>query len=284
MSTVNSPLFIQSLSTGLEVLLAFDAERTSMNLREIAEAAGITKSAAQRFAFTLEILGFLRKDPVTKRYSLAPKSLNFAYRYLLSSPLIDRANPYLLELNRRSKETVNLSEPDGLEMVFIARFPSPTHSIVHMPLGRRLPIFCTASGRAYLSSLGEDEARAILEASDRVKYTPTTETDIGKIMAMLDDVRENGYAYAYEEYYRGDLNLAVPLLNVSGRPVAAINISAAASRWAREKLREEVAPLLIETARLISTTPATPTALEPFRRGYGVGEPHNNRKVKRPAA
>lgn len=281
---MNSPLFIQSLSTGLEVLLAFDAEHTSMNLPEIAEAVGITKSAAQRFAFTLERLSFLRKDPVTKRYSLAPKALDVAYRYLLSSTLIDRANPYMLELNRRSGETVNMSEPDGVEMVFIARFPSPTHSIVHMPLGRRLPMFCTASGRAYLSMLDESEARAILEQSDRVKFTPATVTDMDEIMALLDEARENGYAYAFEEYYRGDLNLAVPLLNVSGRPVAAINISAAASRWSHDKLRREIAPLLIETARLISTTPATQTALEPFRQGYGIGEPSRQRKTKKSAA
>jgi IclR family pca regulon transcriptional regulator len=281
MSNENSPLFIQSLSTGLEVLLVFDASHTSMNLQEIADAAGITKSSAQRCAFTLESLGFLRKDPVSKRYSLAPKALDFAYRYLLSNPLIDRANPYLLELNRRSKETVNMSEPDKLEMVFVARFPSPTHSIVHMPVGRRLPMFCTAAGRAYLSALDEDAARAILEQSHRVKYTPATETDVDNIMAMLSDARECGYAHAFEEFYRGDLNLAVPLLDASGRPVAAINISVAASRWNVEKLRRDIAPMLIETARLISTTPATPTALEPFRRGYGVGEPHAGRKVRR---
>jgi DNA-binding IclR family transcriptional regulator len=225
-------------------------------------------------------LGFLRKDPVTKRYSLAPQTLDFAYRYLLSSTSIERANPYMLELDRRSGETVNMSEPDGVEMVFIARFPSPTHSIVHMPLGRRLPMFCTASGRAYLSMLDENEARAILEQSERVKFTPATVTDIDEIVAMLDKARANGYACAFEEYYRGDLNLAVPLLNVSGRPVAAINISAAASRWARDKLRREIAPLLIETARLISTTPATQTALEPFRRGYGIGEASRQRRTK----
>lgn len=251
-----------------------------MNLPEIAEAAGITKSAAQRFAFTLEALGFLRKDPATKRYSLDPRTLNFGYHYLLSSPLIERANPYLLELNRRSRETVNLSEPCGVEMVFIARFPSPEHSIVHMPIGRRLPMFCTAAGRAYLSALPEDEARAILKTSDRIQMTPTTVTDMGRLMDLLAEAREHGFAYANQEYYRGDLNLAVPLLNVSGRPIAAVNISAATSRWTMEKLREQMVPMLIETARLISTTPPTPSALEPFQRGYGVDVSMPKRKAK----
>lgn len=270
MTDTNSPLFIQSLATGLDVLLAFNSERTSMNLPEIAEATGISKSAAQRFAFTLEALGFLRKHPATKRYSLDPKTLKFGYHYLLSNPLIGRANPYLLDLNRRSRETVNLSEACGAEMVFIARFPSPEHSIVHIPIGRRLPMFCTAAGRAYLSALPESEARAILKASERVKMTPTTVTDFGRLMDLIAEARENGFAYANQEYYRGDLNLAVPLLDVSGRPIAAVNISAATSRWTLEELRERMVPMLIETARLISTTPPTPSALEPFQRGYGV--------------
>ena len=131
-------------------------------------------------------------------------------------------------------------------------------------------MFCTAVGRAYLSAMPEDEAREILEASNRVKFTPTTATDLGSLMEMLAEAREHGFAYANQEYYRGDLNLGVPLLNASGRPIAAMNISASTSRWTMERLREELVPILIETARLISTTPAAPSALEPFQRGYGV--------------
>lgn len=275
-----SALFNQSLEKGFAVLQAFGAEHPSMNLPEIASAVGITKSTAQRLAFTLEALGYLRKDPQTKRFSLAPKSLGFAYRYLLASPLVERANPYLLELNQKIRETVNLSEPEGLEMVFAARFPSPTHSIVHMPVGRRLPMFCTASGRAYMSALPDAEARAMLDASDRVKYTPTTKTDVEKLMALVLEARENGYAWANQEYYRGDLNIAVPLLDASGRPIAAINVSVASSRWTLETLREKGAPMLIEAARKISTSPPTRSALAPFHRGYGISDPPRSKRSK----
>ncbi|MBV6305046.1 helix-turn-helix domain-containing protein [Candidimonas humi] len=265
-----STLFNQSLEKGFAVIEAFGAEFPSMSLPEIAKATGITKSAAQRLAYTLEALGYLRKDPQTKRYSLAPKSLGFAYRYLLASPLVERANPYLLEVNRTIRETVNLSEPEGLEMVFTARFPSPIHSIVHMPIGRRLPMYCTASGRAYLSLLPDSHVRNIIEASDRVKYTPTTKTDVAKLIALIQEAREKGYAWSNQEYYRGDLNIAVALVDTAGNPVGAINISAAASRWTLDDLRKKGAPLLIEAARKISTSPPTPKALAPFHRGYGI--------------
>ncbi len=273
-------LFNQSLEKGFAVLQAFGAEHPSMNLPEIANAVGITKSTAQRLAFTLESLGYLRKDPQTKRFSLAPKSLGFAYRYLLASPLVERANPYLLELNQKIRETVNLSEPEGLEMVFAARFPSPTHSIVHMPVGRRLPMFCTASGRAYMSALSDAEARAMLTESERIKYTPTTKTDVEKLMALVLEARENGYAWANQEYYRGDLNIAVPLLDVSGLPIAAINISVSSSRWTLDAFREKGAPMLIEAARKISTSPPSRSALAPFHRGYGIFDPLRSRQSK----
>jgi DNA-binding IclR family transcriptional regulator len=270
MVTERSPLFVQSLATGIAVLDAFTPERPSMNLPEIAAAASITKSAAQRFTHTLEALGLLKKDPVTKRFSLTSRALNLGCRYLQSNLLLERANPYLLELNRNSQETVNLAERDGFNMVYIARFPSPLRSIAHMPIGRQLPIYCTSAGRAFLSGLPDDEARAILGATERLQFTPHTVTDIERLMEMIATVRETGYAYAVEEYYRGDLALAVPLVDLSGTPVAAVNISVSTAYWTMEKAKAELVPQLLETAKLISTKPPSHSALSPFKIGYGT--------------
>ena len=264
----DSRLFVQSFATGLSVLYAFNAERREMSLPEIASAAGISKSAAQRFAHTLETLGMLTKDPASKRYSLSSRTLDLGYRYLQSHALLERASPYLLELNRRSGETVNLGEPAGLEMIYIGRFPSPLRSIVHMPIGRRLPMYTASAGRAYLSGLPEHEARAILEASDRVKFTPRTVTEIEPLMEMLAQAREQGYAYSNEEYYRGDLALAVPVHDVSQRVVAAVNVSVSTSDWTLASAIDQFVPLMLDTARLISTTPPSLQALSPFRIGF----------------
>lgn len=270
MGMEESPLFVQSLATGLAVLDAFNAERPSMNLPEIAAAASISKSAAQRFTHTLEALGLLKKDPVSKRFSLTIRALSLGYRYLQSNLLLERANPYLLELNRNSGETVNLAERDGFNMVYIARFPSPVRAIAHMPIGRQLPMFCTSGGRAFLSGLPDDEVRAILSAMERPQFTQHTITDIDRLMEMIATVRETGYAYSIEEYYRSDLALAVPLFDVSGAPVAAVNISVSMAYWTLEKAKAELVPQLLATANLISTKPPSPSALSPFKIGYGT--------------
>ncbi|MCA3846656.1 MAG: helix-turn-helix domain-containing protein, partial [Burkholderia sp.] len=68
----NDLLFNQSLEKGLNVLRAFSAKRRTMTLAEVADAAGMTKSSAQRMVYTLEKLGYIRKHPVTRRYQLTP--------------------------------------------------------------------------------------------------------------------------------------------------------------------------------------------------------------------
>ncbi|MDP1051062.1 helix-turn-helix domain-containing protein, partial [Klebsiella quasipneumoniae] len=70
MSEERNSLHNQSLEKGLSVLKAFSAQRRSMSLAEVAEAAGMTKSSAQRMVFTLESLGYLRKHSRTRHYQL----------------------------------------------------------------------------------------------------------------------------------------------------------------------------------------------------------------------
>lgn len=265
----SSPLFNQSLEKGLAVLLAFNPQSETMNLGDIAAKCGMSKSAAQRFAYTLEVLGYLRKDPATRRYSLTAATLALGYRYLLVNRTVERANPFLLDLNRACGETVNFSEPDGTDMVYVGRFPTNRTTPVHMPLGRCLPMFCTSSGRAYLSLLQVSERAALLDASDRVAYTPSTITEVPKLLALCAEAAKRGYAYAASEYYPGDLNVAAAVLDASGRPLGAVNISAPSTRWTLARVQRELAPLVIETARLISTRQPDLAQLEPFSMGSG---------------
>jgi len=264
-----SPLFNQSLEKGLAVLLAFNPQSESLNLADIAQKCGMSKSAAQRFSHTLEVLGYLRKDPATKRYSLTPATLELGYRYLLVNRTVERANPFLLDLNRACGETVNYSEPDGSDMVYVGRFPTNRTTPVHMPLGRRLPMYCTSSGRAYLSVLPPEQRAALLEACDRVAYTPTTITELPKLLALCDEAAKRGYAFAVSEYYAGDLNVGAVVLDAAGRPLGAVNISAPSTRWTMARVHKELAPLVIQTARLISTRQPDQAQLEPFAMGSG---------------
>jgi len=247
-----TPLFNQSLAKALSVIRAFSSRNRTMTLSEIASAAEITRSSAQRIVFTLESLGYIRKHPRTRRFLLTPRALSIGCNYLEADQLVDCANPFLASLNATCEETVALTEPDGLEMVYVARFPSHKFVPIHVPVGKRIPMYCTASGRAYLSGRSEQEALDILTQSDRKAYTPTTRTDVSEIADMVREARIRGYAVNNEELYIGDLNIAAPVLNSAGEAIASVHISAPGSRWTFADTSQKLASLVIECARSIT--------------------------------
>ncbi|BEP95375.1 IclR family transcriptional regulator [Acidovorax sp. A79] len=249
-----NPLFNQSLEKGLAVLCAFSAQRRSMTLADVAVAADISKSSAQRMVFTLEQLGFVRKHPQTRRYQLTPRVMRIGFNYLAANALIDLANPYLSELTNVTTETTCLTEPDGLEMVYVARFVSAQFVPVHMPIGSRIPMYCTASGRAWLSALPDEEALALLRVSDRVVHTRCTITDESAILAELNQARQRGYAVNREELFLGDMTLGAPVIGSHGRPVAAVHIVAPTSRWTLEEAESRLGRSLLACARSLSNS------------------------------
>ncbi|MBV8405817.1 MAG: IclR family transcriptional regulator [Gammaproteobacteria bacterium] len=246
------PLFNSSVQKALALLETFGGERRTLGLAELAAAAGMTISSAQRCIHTLVRIGYLRRDQRLRRWVLTPRALSLTEAYLSGHALLEHATAHLIELNQASGESVSLSEPDGTDMVFIARFPSLQPFHIHMPVGRRLPMYCTASGRAYLSALPAASARRILARSRLSAHTPQTLTELEQICKRIDAARESGYAWSDQEYYRGDVTIAAPVLGEDGEPLAALNISAPTSRWTVAQLRAKLAPLLLQSAQAAS--------------------------------
>jgi len=253
----DNPLFNHSLKKGLAVLCAFNAQQRSMTLADVAQAASINKSSAQRLIFTLENLGFVCKNAQTRRYQLTPRVMRIGFNYIAAQPLIDLANPYLSELASQTTETTCLTEADGLEMVYLARFISTQSVPVHMPIGSRVPMYCTGSGRAWLSALPVVEAVALLRADERIAHTRYTQTDEGALLTELERVRLRGWALNREELFLGDMVLAAPVIGSHGRPVAAVHVVAPTSRWTPEAAETQLAPALLACAHALSSAART---------------------------
>jgi DNA-binding IclR family transcriptional regulator len=101
--------------------------------------------------------------------------------------------------------------------------------------------------------LSPSELDRKLRSVARVKHTPRTTTDIAVLRAQIEEARRDHYAYADEEFYSGDVNVAATILDDDGEPAAAVNISVPKPRWTLERAREELGPLVIRAARAIST-------------------------------
>jgi DNA-binding IclR family transcriptional regulator len=249
----NSLLFNHSTKKVFELMRAFGPLRRSMSLPEIAASSGISKSAAQRLAYTLEVLGYLQKNAETKRYSLSTKVLELGWRYMTSDPLIGYAEPFLARLSASTKESVNLWRPSGVNMICVCRFPGSNQLVASMPLGQLLPMYCSSGGRAYLAVIGRKRALEILSASTLEKHLETTETDPDRLLEIIDGAGADGFSTAFCQYYPTDLAFGAAITDAAGNAIAAINISVPNTRWKEKAALATFPDIIRETARAISS-------------------------------
>ncbi|MFJ5368342.1 IclR family transcriptional regulator [Bosea sp. CER48] len=245
-------LMVNSVEKAFRVLSAFGRQHQTLNLSQVASETGMDVSAAQRFTHTLTKLGYLRKDAQTKRFELTAKTLDLGYHFVRSSRLLDRAMPYLMHLSKETEETVNLTVREETEIIFVSRFLSRHVLNTDVIIGTRMPAYATAPGIAMLSRLPEDEAMAIIDASDRRAYTPSTTWQRETLREKLRQSAAQGYATAFEEVYIGDASIAAVIVDHHGRPEAAVNIATSTSRYSHEEVVSRFSSLVIAAAHAIS--------------------------------
>jgi len=249
--SVDERLFLRSVARAFQVLEVFGKEARPLSLREIAQAAGIDKSAAQRIAQTLLSIGYLEKAPNDAGLLPGKALLDRSFDYLRMNPIVERAAPVLTSLREATKERVDFSLFDRFTIIYALRLQSKRETFFATLIGRRIPTFSSAGGRACLAHLDEAAARAIVEGSDRKPQTSKTIVDPETIMERVAQARLDGYACALEESLIGEIVIAAAVTD-KGRPIAAVHIAGSLGEWSEAEFRRKFAPLAIEAARALS--------------------------------
>jgi len=238
--------FVQSLDRGLAVIRAFGPDRERLSLSEVARATGLTRAAARRFLLTLVSLGYVRSDG--REFSLRPRVLELGYAYLSGLALPDVAAPHMEELVARLHESSSISVLDGQHVVYVVRVPTKRIMTVAISVGTRFPAYATSMGRVLLAALSADELDRQLAEASFTALTDKTVTDPVRLRDILTEVAEQGYAIVDQELEEGLRAVAAPIRGATDVGMAAINVSAHASRVSMTALREEILPVLLQTA------------------------------------
>ncbi len=240
---LNKPTdFIASFAKGLRVIECFGAETPRLSIAEVAQASGFDRATARRCLLTLNAEGYAEYDG--KFFTLTPKVLRLGMGALASLPLPQIVQPWLDQLTDRIGQSCSVSILDGTEIVYLARAAQRRVMSIGLMPGSRLPAHCTSMGRVLLAALPPEDARAAVEASDLTPRTAFSLTDPGEILARIDQVRRDGHAVIDQEVEIGLRSIAVPLYDMHGRVVAALNTGMAASADPAETLIETYLPEL----------------------------------------
>lgn len=239
--------YIEGMAKGLAVLESFDTERQRLNATLAAQRAGLTRAAARRHLLTLAHLGYLETDG--SWYWLAPKVLRFSGSYLASSRLPRAVQPTLDRLAAHTGEAFSAVVLDGDQVVIVAR-SGPTRLLAYgLHLGARLPAHATSTGRVLLAAKPRADFSAWLRGKALPRLTAHTTVEPKALRAIVDTVRQQDWCVASEEHELGVHALAVPLRNMEGRVVAALNVVTQPGRLQAPALLRDTLPLLQDAAR-----------------------------------
>jgi IclR family pca regulon transcriptional regulator len=244
-------LYIQSLAKGMKVLECFADHPAPLSLNDIAEFCEMDRSAAQRMAYTLVTLGYLERGINGRGFVLGKKILERTFDYLRSVPLLERATPLIVDVQRESGERVELSLFDDLTIIFALRRQTKRQTYTTTLIGRRLATIHTASGRSIMSHLPAEEVDGILARSSATPLTSRTVTDHAQIREMIAQSAADGYAIASEESMLGEISLASAVLDNENRPIAAIDISGSLADWSADAFAKRFAPMLMSATKAL---------------------------------
>jgi IclR family acetate operon transcriptional repressor len=220
-----------------------------LTLGQLASEMPVAKSTTHRYVVTLLELGVLRRDK-TERLRLGVKLVELAGALLDADSLRSAAEPVLDDLVARTQETVHLGLPADGHVVYIAKVESPQSVRLVSHIGARVPMHCSAMGKALLAYLDEEALRAALHGprEARTAHTITAETALWR---ELEKVRASGVAIDDEENELGVRCIGTVVFGIGSEPVGALSVSAPASRMSLERCAE-VAPAVIAAAEDIA--------------------------------
>ena len=243
--------FVQSFARGLSVIRAFGPKAREMTLTEVADRTGLTRAGARRILLTLQRLGYVSANE--RKFYLTPRILDLGYSYLSSMKLWDFAEPAMEELVDKLHESCSASVLDGTEIVYVLRVPTRKIMTINLSIGSRLPAFCTSMGRVLLGDLDDAALDTVLSQSELKAQTKLTVTNPTRLKKIIAEDRKKGWSMIDQELEEGLCSIAVPLIDFSGRTIAAMNIGGNVTRTSGADLVKKVLPELHAAANKINT-------------------------------
>jgi DNA-binding IclR family transcriptional regulator len=237
---------LKSVGSALDVLECF-ATDGELGVSDIARRLGVAKSTAHRLLQTLASRGFVEQDGLSGQYRLGMHLYELGALALARNQLRHAAMPFLRQVAAATGLTVNLSVPDGPDIVFVERIENSDGVRILGHFGRRLPAHTTSSGKAIAAwNHQADAARRRAGFPPRVSRTVRTETDWDR---CLEKVRAAGFAASTNESFDGASSVAVPVVV---RRQAIASISVFGPTLAIEPNIERLVPVLVAASRRIA--------------------------------
>jgi IclR family acetate operon transcriptional repressor len=211
--------------------LALLAEEGPLRLTALAGRLGLGKSTTHLLLQTLREHGMVDYDPATSTYRVGLRVFEIGSTAVEQGGFGARLVGAMEDLARRCNESVSLGVLSAGSVLFVQRVESPEILRADIRPGTRMPLHASASGKALLAAMTDAEVERLLPASPLPASARQTLRHRDDLLAEIRLIRERGYAKQDEEFVDGIAAVATPVLDASGRALAALSIAGPSSRF-----------------------------------------------------
>ena len=235
----------------LDILETVAASPKPLSATDINEVLDLPKATAHRLCSELEAQGYLLKRINGKSYQPGNRLFDVAVGVLANSRFSATRHAILTALSEKVGETCNIAYPDGLSMAYSDRVETKAPLRLQFSIGMRVPLYCTASGKLYLSTLPKSRRKSVINKLHLEKLAKNTITDPDLLLSEIEMIDKRQVSIDNQELYDDIIAIAVPIKDKHGRFYSSLAIQAPVSRISADN-SDRYLPLLFEAAQELS--------------------------------
>lgn len=233
----------------LEIIEAVSKSEQPLSAADLSIMLDIPKPSVHRLLQQMETEGFLQTN---MRGLIVPadRLQSIALGLLYAGQFKAQRQAILKDLAEKVGETCGISIPNGTEMIYYDRAQTNWPLQIHLPIGIHTPVWCTASGKLYLSAMTKERRQRLLNHLPMTQYARNTQTDTAELELALQRIRQEEVGTDNEEFVDGMVAVSVPIKDEQGRLMACLFCHAPVIRKDLPALLEHVPVLRTAAAEL----------------------------------
>ncbi|GAB3452068.1 IclR family transcriptional regulator [Kineococcus endophyticus] len=192
---------VKSAERTVRILQALAQPPYVLSVAQLQERTGYPRSSLHALLRTLVDLHWIEPPAgPTGGYGIGSQALLTGTAYLDRDPALPFALAAVEAVRDETRCTTHVArlEPAGAggpgNVVYLATREAPDAHRTHSRVGRFLPAYATALGKALLAERSRAELDALLPGAELPPLTPDTVPDRAALDAELDEVRRRGWA------------------------------------------------------------------------------------------
>ncbi len=190
------------LENSVNVLRCFTEGRTELTVTDASQLLGLPKSNVSRLLRSMRDVGLLDDAHASRGYRPGVLLLELGQTMRAGRGLVAMADDLVRQICDDVGHTGFVSVLKGQEMVGLSHHVGRNLLQAGAPLGRRLPVDASSTGRALLALKTDEQVYELLggQLSLASSHSPSTFEELFHRLAL---VRERGYSESFEEAGKG---------------------------------------------------------------------------------